>query len=396
MTPAQFVVARHGWLLGLWLSVAGTACGTTRTAEDLGRYQAPTPSAAGAALRVRWSKPLAEEWGGLYVPVERAQAALDPKYDRLFVGSAERVLWSFDATGRRLYQYRTESGIDAAPSVDSDTNELYVPTTAGVVHALQANSGAVRWKADLGGAVSQPGVLSKDAFYVVTDDDSVYALARRDGSVLWRHRREPRAGLKISGHAGILLSEERLITGFGDGTLVALSPGDGRVLWLLDTTLDFSDPAQAELGFVDIDTTPVQVGDTVFAASFAGGFYGVGASDGAVHVRQAELTGVTSLAASEGSLIIASADRGLLCIDLTTFSPRWVRPTRPYVVSTVQVDQTTVYVTQTRGAFLALALADGQERGRLQTEHGFLAAPSMRDGLGFILGNSGVLYAFDY
>jgi outer membrane protein assembly factor BamB len=122
----------------------------------------------------------------------------------------------------------------------------------------------------------------------------------------------------------------------------------------------------------------------------------VAASDGEVQIRQADLTGVTSMAASEGSLIIASADRGLLCIELSTFSPRWVRATKPYVVSTVQVDQHTVYVTQTRGAFLALGLADGRERGRLQTEHGFLAAPSMRDGRGFILGNSGVLYAFDY
>ena len=45
---------------------------------------------------------------------------------------------------------------------------------------------------------------------------------------------------------------------------------------------------------------------------------------------------------------------------------------------------------------LALALADGREQGRIQSEHGFQAAPSLSEGRGFILGNAGVFYAFDY
>jgi len=53
-------------------------------------------------------------------------------------------------------------------------------------------------------------------------------------------------------------------------------------------------------------------------------------------------------------------------------------------------------VTESRGALLALSIADGRELGRLQTEHGFAAAPSMAEGQGAILGNAGTLYAFDY
>lgn len=387
-------------LTGLGLAVlvglGSSACGAARPGDDFSKIDRRGRLSSGPAVRVRWTKPLAKEWGGLYVPVERARAALDPANDRIFVGSNEKVLWAFEATGRPLYQYRVESGIDAAPTLDSARDELYLPTAAGQVHALRASSGELRWKAELSGAISQNGMLTKDALYVVTDDDAVFALARKDGSILWRYKREPRAGLKVGGHAGILLTKERLVTGFGDGSLVALSPGDGRVLWVIDTTLDFADPATAELGFVDVDTTPIQVGEVIYAASFMGGFYGVAASDGAAVIRQADLTGITSIAAEENTLVIASADYGVLCIELPNYNTRWIRDTKPYVASTVQIDRHMVYLTETRGALVALDLADGSELGRLQTEHGFLAAPSMLDGRGFILGNAGVLYAFDY
>ena len=46
-------------------------------------------------------------------------------------------------------------------------------------------------------------MLSSDALYVVTDDDTVVAFSRSDGSVLWRYRREPHEGFVIAGHAGL-------------------------------------------------------------------------------------------------------------------------------------------------------------------------------------------------
>ncbi|HKU44606.1 MAG TPA: PQQ-binding-like beta-propeller repeat protein, partial [Polyangiales bacterium] len=373
MTAVKSGVAR--WLTTA-LALGALGCGAARVQEDFGRYDGTGRSAAGRAIRVRWSKPLGQEWGGLYVPVERAKAALDPSHNRLFIGSSERVLWALRANGAPLYEYKVESGIEAEPSVDPQTDELYVPTAAGVIHALEASTGKVRWRTDLDAAISQPGILSRDAVYVTTDDDGVYAIARKDGSILWRFKREPRAGLKIGGHAGLLLSENRLITGFSDGTVAALSPGDGRALWTADTTLDFADPSQVEQGFVDVDTTPVQIGDVVYVASFLGGLYGFGASDGVARVRRADWTAITSIAADDRALVVASADLGVMCVEAGSLAPRWLRKTKPYVASNVWVEGENVYMTETRGALLALSLADGREQGRIQTEHGFLASPS--------------------
>ncbi len=378
-------------------SNAGLAggCGTTSN-EELARFDLTSRRSAGPAVRVQWSRELTPRFGGLYAPVERAAAAVDAQSGRLYIGSTERSLWALALDGQRIYRYVAESGIEAEPTLDASSDQLYVTTSGGFVHALRASDGSLRWKAQLSASISQPGALSADALYLVTDDDTVVALSRTDGSILWRYKREPRAGLQIAGHAGILLAKHRLYTGFSDGTIVSLSANDGREQWLVDTTLDFANPEETEKGFVDVDTTPVLIGNVVYAASFLGGFYGIEAVSGAVTIRNPELTGITSLAGDDDSLVLASAEDGVVCLDVPSLAPRWRHEIRQGAPSALRLRNRRVFFTESRGAFLAFDLRDGRERARLQTEHGFSATPSTTDSVGFLPGTAGVLSASLY
>jgi outer membrane protein assembly factor BamB len=385
-------LAFGGALLG---SCLAAGCGAS-SHDDLTRYDVTSRKSAGPAIRVEWTRELGAKFGGLYAPVERAAAAIDTHNGRLYVGSTERSLWALGLDGQRVYRYMAESGIEAEPTLDAARDELYVATTRGVVHALQAHDGTLRWKVEVNASISQTGALSDDALYLVTDDDTVVALARTDGSILWRYKREPRTGIKIAGHAGVLLSNHRVVTGFSDGSIVSLAASDGRVQWLVDTTLDFADPELTEKGFVDVDTTPVQIDDIIYAASFLGGFYAIEAVSGAVRTRNPELTSITSLAGDENALVFASATDGVVCLDVPSLAPRWRHQVQNGAPSALRVQNRQVFFTESRGAFLALELASGKEQGRLQTEHGFSATASMTDSVGFLLGNAGVLYAFRY
>lgn len=379
------------------LVLAAAGCGAGSAAVDYGRYDQTSHATTGPALHVRWSKPLTAEYGGPYLPVEHAGAALDPAHERLYVGSSDRKLLAMQSDGRVLWTFHAESAIEAQPTLDARREELYVATASGHVHGLRASDGESRFDVDLGVSISQPGVLSEDALYLVTDSDAVFALSRKDGSTLWRYQRDPRAGLKVTGHAGLLSSEQRLITGFNDGSIVALGKGDGRALWVVDTTLDLPDSAQGEVGFVDVDTTPAQVGDTVYVASFSAGLYALHVQDGSAVLHNAELTGVTSLAADERTITLVSAERGIACYDLPAVTLRWTRTAKIRgAANYVRLDNRTLFVTESRGALLALSIADGHELGRLQTSHGFAAGPSLAEGRGAILANSGIVYAFEY
>jgi outer membrane protein assembly factor BamB len=109
------------------------------------------------------------------------------------------------------------------------------------------------------------------------------------------------------------------------------------------------------------------------------------------------LTGLTALAADERTLTTISAERGIICYDLPNMLPRWSRKAHLRgAANSIRLQDLLLFVTESQGALLALAIADGTELGRLQTEHGFTTNASVSGGSGAILGNSGVLYAFDY
>ena len=95
------------------LVLAADGCGAGSVGVDYGHYDKTSRATAGPSMRVRWAKPLAAEFGGAYVPVERGGVAIDPVHDRLFIGSSERELWALERTGRELWKRRFDAAIDA-------------------------------------------------------------------------------------------------------------------------------------------------------------------------------------------------------------------------------------------------------------------------------------------
>jgi outer membrane protein assembly factor BamB len=379
------------------VAVGAAGCAATsrsRRTMDL-QWVDKSGKGAGPGVLVRWALPFAPPFTGPYLPVERAAPGIDARSGRVYAGSTRGELWALDASGRKLYAVKAQAGIEAQPTVDEGRDEVYVATVRGTLFALRGGDGSERWKAELGAPVSQPGLLSEDAIYIVTDEDAVMALSRTDGSVLWRYRREPHEGFAISGHAGLNRVGNKLLTGFGDGAVVALDAGDGRLLWATDTSLDLED-LDSTRRFTDVDTTPVVVGDLVYAASFSGGLYGLELSTGTVRSHEGELRGVTSITATDTALLLSSAEAGVVCIDLPSLTLRWRHAIERGAPGKTEVRGPNVYVAESLGALLALRVTDGQELGRLETAHGITAAVSFEGRRGFALSNAGTLFAFTY
>ena len=373
-----------------------SGCGTATTAPDYSWYDGTRAKHAGDAFVVRWTQPLAKPFEGRSIPVERAGAVADTRRHFVYVASTTGTLWSLTAEGDRRYRHEMDAGVESPPVLDEGADRLFAVAATGVVHALRGSTGELLWEAHVGAPVSATMALSDDALYVACDDDSVVALSRADGEVLWRYRREPRTGFKIAGQAGLLLHDGRVVTGFSDGVIASLDAGDGREMWHVDTSLDVLGTGDERTRFIDVDTTPVQIGDDVYAASFSGGLYIVDSKRGIVRKRMSELTGVTGIDGDDRALLLSSADHGVLCLDVASHGLRWRHridrgaPGRP----TLQAG--TVYVAESGGALLALTLSDGRETGRLESGHGFDAGPLLRSGRGFIVSNAGTLFAFSY
>lgn len=362
-------------------------------------YEHPHDARAGVRregrLHLRWSRRMAPELEGPFLPIERSVAAFDPMHDRIYVGSSVGDLWAFDGRGAEIWMYHAGGGIGSQPLLDAERNELYVASDDGLLHALTPSTGEVRWTAEVGGAVGRTPVATDDALYVITDSDLVVAYDRRNGEALWRYRREAPEGFYIAEHAGLTRVGTRLLTGFTDGAVMCLDARDGAALWTRDTLADVADTG-AELRFTDVDTTPVVVGERVYVASFAAGLYQLQLSNGSVEWLEDELTGITGIAATAtGLLVLSSGDLGVVAFDPVEREIRWEReiergaPTPPLVVGDV------VIVGESEGGLVAFSLADGRELSRIEDEHGFAAMPAASMGIGAAVSNAGKVFVFE-
>ncbi|MFW2390733.1 MAG: PQQ-binding-like beta-propeller repeat protein, partial [Polyangiales bacterium] len=285
---------------------------------------------------VRWSKQLTDRTEARYLPVELASAEFDTKRGRVYVGTSEGNLFAFALNGRRLFFYDAGAQIESQPAVDMPTGEVYFPAVDGTVHALTPD-GKPKWRTKLIGAVRTQPVLSDVAVYVVAENDTVTALARDDGRVLWTYEKEPVDEITIAGHAGMLLEDGRLFAAFTDGAVAAIDPADGRLFWEIETSLDVELRPGNVPQFLDVDTTPVLRAGVLYVASFTAGLYALNARSGTVEWRDGTFTGVTGVATAGRMLVITSAKRGVSLLDLRTREVQWEKapergaPTAPRI-----------------------------------------------------------------
>lgn len=390
--------ARRGVAAAAGLALGAASLGACTPISIPGTYErfidAPAGQTRSGRLPIRWTKRIAPEDEGPYLPIERAVPALDPRGDRIYVGSSAGSLWALGGAGTEIWMYAAGGAIGSQPFLDPDRDELYVASDDGRLHALEASTGAVRWHAEIGGAVGRAPVASDDAVYVITDADEVAAFDRSTGEALWRYRRDAPEGFYVTEHAGLTLTDRQLITGFTDGMVVALDPRDGSVLWERDTTADLRTTTDT-IRFTDVDTTPLVVGETVYVASFAGGLYALERSSGSVRWLREELTGITGLAAAPGDMLIASSgDLGVMALRRNDGEVLWTNevargaPTVPTVVGDV------VVVGESEGGLVSLSLGRGGEIGRIEAGHGFAAPAEVAEGLGAVVSNAGTLFVF--
>jgi outer membrane protein assembly factor BamB len=397
MTPLQRTLV----LTGL-LAVLG-AEGCNGVPPGLFGYEAfmdrPVGSRPSGRLRVRWSRslmPAVEGIDGRFLPIERAMAALDSAHDRIYVGSGRGYFWAFTGAGAPVYMYQAGGAIGSQPYLDAARDEIYFASDDGVVHALVASTGAVRWRAEIDGAVGRRPIATDETLYIATDADVVVAFTRDTGEALWRYRRDAPSGFYIAEHAGLTIEGRRLITGFTDGTVVSLDPLDGHVQWTRETLADLPSVAATDvMRFTDVDTTPVIDNGTIYIASFAGGLYALDVGSGSVRWIRNELTGITGLAEAPDDMLIASSgDLGVVGIDRGTGDTLWRHaitrgaPTAPRVVNDL------VIFGETEGGLISLLASNGHEVGRIENGHGFAAPVDVVDGLGAAISNAGGLFVF--
>ncbi|HEY0302994.1 MAG TPA: PQQ-binding-like beta-propeller repeat protein [Rhizomicrobium sp.] len=120
--------------------------------------------------------------------------------------------------------------IAGRPVVDRDV--VFAISHSGIMAAISLNSGDRLWSRDIGGI--QTPWAAGDYVYVLTSDQQVICLTRKEGKVKWIHQLqrwdspESRSGAIV--WAGPVLASDRLVLVSSKGIAVALSPYTGDLV----------------------------------------------------------------------------------------------------------------------------------------------------------------------
>lgn len=197
--------------------------------------------------RILWRAPLGEGFSGIAVHAGRVFTLLAEGADEYAVALAAE-------DGAELWRFRTDAKILTAhgngprstPTVDGET--VFVVGARGKLYALDVADGRVRWQRDLErelgaqrphwGTASSPLVDGDRLVVQVGGDDgrAFAAFDRQTGEVLWTSQSDLPA---YSSPVVLSLGGQRQALFFSAESLVALDPGDGRLLWRIPWATEF-------------------------------------------------------------------------------------------------------------------------------------------------------------
>ena len=214
---------------------------------------------------VAWERRLPETLLGARSQSQLSEPTLEDGL--LYVGSAfSHALHALESrTGSEIRSFPAHSSVQSEPIFENEY--VIFCDKGGYTFNYSATDAVPNWE-HFGGApiTSQPKLIGGNVV-VTSVDDSIYSLLSSTGEVAWRYDHPPSLNreteLTLYGAPSAVAWSDQIITGFSDGSIVALSATTGAVEW------------QNEVGegtYPDIIATPIVVDDNIYTGGFEGPF----------------------------------------------------------------------------------------------------------------------------
>jgi outer membrane protein assembly factor BamB len=287
---------------------------------------------------------------------------------RVFIGSFDGNLYALDAkTGELRWKFAfagehrftaphlhgsvpaTEMMPDpfdfflSSPSVVQDT--VYVGSGDSYVYALDAESGALRWKFKTGNVVHATPTVVNDTVYIGSWDSYFYALDAKTGAERWRFKtgEDPDIYNQVGIQSSAVVAGGLVFFGCRDANLYALNAATGEKVW-----------SYANDGSWVISTPIVKDGTVYFATSDSGLFHALDLETGAPKYQLGfnHWPMFSSPAIAGHFLYIGSHSGALMAIDLDLQAVAWT-------FHTEKSRRTAAAITQSNGEINYKAIFDG-------------------------------------
>ena len=277
-----------------------------------------------AGFNRAWRASIGE--GGGYRQKITAQPIVIP--GRVITMDSDGEVAAFDlASGGRLWRTDTQGPKDRSTNVGggvsfdpANNGTVYATTGRAELLALDAGSGAIRWRKPLGSPARSAATIADGRLYVLTLDDRMQAFAIATGERIWNFQASA-AATTLLGQAAPAFSDGLLISAFGSGDLVALRADSGSLAWS-----DSLSSARGRGSLVDLSAIralPVIDRNRVFAIGGGGLLISLDLRSGR-RLWEREVGGLQTPWLAGDWLFVQTANQSLAAIGRDDGRVRWV------------------------------------------------------------------------
>jgi outer membrane protein assembly factor BamB len=224
-------------------------------------------------------------------------------------------IWSQDLEPRKG---RDREGYGGGVAVAG--GQVFVTSGYRFVAALDANSGAVKWKVDTATPLHSAPTVAGNLVYTVDVANEMVAYDQATGAPAWTYQglEEP---ARILASSSPTVSGDVIVTPFSSGELVALRAPNGQDLWM--DVLSFSSRNNALSEIRDIPGHPVIDRGTVYAGSHSGVFVAIDLRDGQRR-WSLPITTITSPWVAGDVVYVTSQTGEVICIARESGQIYWI------------------------------------------------------------------------
>jgi outer membrane protein assembly factor BamB len=306
-------------------------------------------------------------------------------------------LWSRDLTPAADKQGQ---GTGGGLAVEGGT--VYVSIGFGVMAALDASTGAVRWSQDLDASGSGTPTVYGDLVYVTAGDSTGWALNKSNGRIEWQTE-GTRSGSNVLGAPAPAINDSLALFAFGSGEVLATFRQGGLTRWR--SSVVGKRPGRALSSINDVTSAPVISGDKVYVGNQSGRLMAlnVGSGDTIWTAREGAIGPVWP---AGGSVFVVSDLNELLRLDASTGQRIWGTPL-PNFVKTKPRRQSgivghhgpviaggRVLIASTDGVIRSFDPTNGALIGTVEIPGGATTAPVVAGGTLYVVSTKGQLHAF--
>lgn len=246
----------------LFLLIFTVACGSMR----------PTaPEKKSDFFRVMWSKNLDPDYVSGNLPIGVGAPRIFN--DIVYMGSISGTMSAYDLeTGRVLWSHDDKTPLGGP--VEFFKDHVAYGGLNGRLYVRHYLTGELKYAIDLGAPIESAPHFQNDRMLVYLRGHQIVHLDAETGKILWVYKRAVPVTTTLQRTTRPLVLGNKIIVGFADGFVGALSRDEGLLLWETRVV--------EQSKFIDVDLNPVLAGGVIITGSPSGELKAINPDNGAI------------------------------------------------------------------------------------------------------------------